>query len=193
MLKLNKEKAVFTTIGASNHSEGEREQHDFYATENIAAYLLAENERLKNVWECACGDGELAKVFKNMGVLNRASDLIDRGYGESKVDFLKQTGTFNGDIVTNPPYKQAEAFVRHAYNLVTKGNKVCMFLKLTFLESKARKKLFKEIPLKTLYVSSSRINCYKNNDRSYGSSAIAFGWYVWEKGYTGEPTIKWIN
>ena len=54
MLKLNKEKAVFTTIGASNHSEGEREQHDFYATENIAAYLLAENERLKNVWECAC-------------------------------------------------------------------------------------------------------------------------------------------
>lgn len=184
---------MFTTIGASNHSEGEREQHDFYATDNIAAYLLAENEQLKNVWECACGDGELAKVFQNMGILRRASDLIDRGYGEPKVDFLKQIGAFNGDIVTNPPYKHAEAFVRHAYNLVTEGNKVCMFLKLTFLESKARKKLFKEIPLKTLYVSSSRISCYKNNDKSFKSSAIAYGLYVWEKGYTGEPTIKWIN
>lgn len=185
--------SAFITLGVTNHSNGEREPHDFYATDNIAAYLLAENEQLKNVWECACGDGELAKVFKNMGILSRASDLVDRGYGESKVDFLEQIGAFNGDIVTNPPYKHAEKFVRHAYNLVTEGNKVCMFLRLTFLESKARKKLFKEIPLKTLYVSSSRIGCYKNNNRENAAKTIAYGWYVWEKGYKGNPTIKWIN
>lgn len=192
-MKAGNKQTPFAIIGASNHSEREREPHDFYATDNIAAYLLAENEELKNVWECACGDGELAKVFKNMGILARASDLVDRGYGEPKVDFLSVYEPFNGDIVTNPPYSHAEEFVRHAYNLITEGNKVCMFLKLTFLESKSRKKMFEEIPLKTLYVSSSRIRCYRNNDRSSKSNAMAFGWYVWEKGYTGEPTIKWIN
>lgn len=24
-------------------------------------------------------------------------------------------------------------------------------------------------------------------------SAIAYAWYVWEKGFTGDPVIKWFN
>ena len=23
-------------------------------------------------------------------------------------------------------------------------------------------------------------------------TAVAYGWYVWEKGFTGKPTIEWI-
>lgn len=192
-MKSGNYKTVFATMGATNHSEGERAEHDYYATDPVAATLLIQEENLSGVWECACGDGALAKVFDKSGVLKRATDLIDRGYGKGGIDFLQEQGTYDGDIVTNPPYKHAEDFIRKAYELIPDGRKVCMLLKLTFLESKARKKLFKDIPLKTLYVSSSRINCYRNNDRSFKSSAIAYGWYVWEKGYTGEPIIKWIN
>lgn len=192
-MKSGNYKTVFATMGATNHSEGERAEHDYYATDPVAATLLIQEENLSGVWECACGDGALAEVFDSIRVLNRATDLIDHGYGKSGIDFLQEQGTYDGDIVTNPPYKHAEDFIRKAYELIPDGRKVCMFLKLTFLESKARKKLFKEIPLKTLYVSSSRINCYRNNDRSFKSSAIAFGWYVWEKGYKGDPIIKWIN
>lgn len=192
-MKSGNYKTVFAMMGATNHSEGERAEHDYYATDPVAATLLIQEENLSGVWECACGDGALAKVFDKSGVLKRATDLIDRGYGKGGIDFLQEQGTYDGDIVTNTPYKHAEDFIRKAYELIPDGRKVCMFLKLTFLESKARKKLFKEIPLKTLYVSSSRINCYRNNDRSFKSSAIAYGWYVWEKGYTGEPIIKWIN
>ena len=192
-MKSGNHKTVFATLGATNHSEGERAENDYYATDPVAATLLIQEENLSCVWECACGDGALAEVFDSIRVLNRATDLIDRGYGKGGIDFSQEHGTYDGDIVTNPPYKHAEDFIRKAYELIPDGRKVCMFLKLTFLESKARKKLFKEIPLKTLYVSSSRIKCYKNNNRSYGSSAIAYGWYVWEKGYTGEPIIKWIN
>ena len=65
---------VFTTLGASNHAKEEREKNDFYATDNIAAHLLLENEPLKNIWECACGDGELTKVFDKAGVLGKRSD-----------------------------------------------------------------------------------------------------------------------
>jgi len=77
---------------------------------------------------------------------------------------------------------------------IQEGRKVCMFLKLTFLEGKARKKFFEKYPPKTLYVSSSRINCARNGDfKSFTSSAMAYGWYVWEKGYTGETQVKWFN
>ena len=46
---------VFTTLGASNHSEGKREENDFYATDPIAIKLLLEQEQFKNkILEPAC-------------------------------------------------------------------------------------------------------------------------------------------
>ena len=97
------------------------------------------------------------------------------------------------DIITNPPYSHAQEFVEKAMELVEEGGKVAMFLKLTFLEGKKRKELFKKYPPKVLYVSSSRLQCAKNGDFEGVGTAIAYGWFVWEKGYKGEPVIRWIN
>ena len=69
-----------------------------------------------------------------------------------------------------------------------------MLEKLQFLEGKSRKKFFLENPPKVVYVSSSRLNCAMNGDfDKYESSAIAYAWFVWEKGFKGDPIIKWIN
>lgn len=81
--------------------------------------------------------------------------------------------------------------------LIDPGHKVAMFLKLQFLEGKERRELFKKWPPKVVYVSSSRIACAKNGqfdkDGKKASSAVAYAWYVWEKGYTGDTVVKWIN
>lgn len=188
-------KAVYTRLGASNHALEDRETEDYYATEPKAAELLLEVEpNLMNIWECACGEGHLAKVFETANKLNKASDIVNRGYG-SQEDFLDCSKAYNnGDIVTNPPYGKAQEFVEKALELVDNGRKVCMFLKVLFLESSRRKKLFQKYPPKAIYVSSSRINCAKNGDfNKYPSSAIAYAWFVWEKGFIGKPTIEWIN
>lgn len=188
-------KAIYTCLGASNHALEERQKEDYYATDSKAAELLLEVEPdLDNIWECACGEGHLAKVFDKAGKLKRATDLIDRGYGNVE-DFLFNKELYNnGDIVTNPPYKYAKEFVEKALELIEEGRKVCMFLKLTFLEGKARKELFKKYPPKVVYVCSGRIPCAKNGDfDKYPSSAVAYAWFVWEKGYKGDTVIKWIN
>ena len=79
---------VFSTLGATNHSNYEREKDDFYRTDPIAAERLLELIDLpKNIWECACGDGALAEVFIKQGYQVKATDLINRGYGVSGVDF----------------------------------------------------------------------------------------------------------
>lgn len=31
------------------------------------------------------------------------------------------------------------------------------------------------------------------NFASISSSAAAYAWFVWEKGFKGDPIIKWIN
>ena len=142
-----KRSTIFTNIGASNHAQGEREKNDYYATDPRAAELLCDLETFSpNIWECACGEGHLAEVFKKRGYNVVASDLIDRGYGTAGVDFLKWDMPFDGDIITNPPYKYAKEFVEHALSLIPDGRKVVMFLKVQFLEGQARRKMFDEVP-----------------------------------------------
>lgn len=189
-------KAVHTTLGASNHSVEERQEHDFYATEPKATELLLKMESFSDtIWECACGQGHMSEVLKTVGYNVVSTDLIDRGYGQGNVDFLRCTEKdLKMDIVTNPPYKYAKEFVEKAMEVVADGQKVAMFLKLQFLEGKARKELFEKYPPKTVYVSSSRLICAKNGDfDSTTSSAVAYCWYVWEKGYIGDTVIKWFN
>lgn len=191
-------KSIFTCNGASNHSAGERERNDYYATEPKAVVLLLEQEKFSPyVWECACGEGHMSEVLKAHGYNVFSSDLIDRGYEGTKVlDFFKATHS-TMDIITNPPYKYAKEFVEHALNISNDGAKIAMFLKLTFLESKKRRALFDKYPPKTVYVSSARLQCAKNGDfvtyKEGAGTAVAYAWFVWEKGFSGAPTIKWIN
>lgn len=189
-------KSTFTCLGASNHCEHEREVNDYYATDPFAAEILIMVEPLlSSIWECAWGEGHLAKVFAKYNKLALASDLINRGYGNTFVDFLKtDREDWYDDIVTNPPYKYAKEFVEKSLELIENGRKVCMLLKLTFLEGKTRKKFFKKYPPKIIYVFSGRLACAKNGDfKNKMSSAVCYAWFVWEKGFKGKPTIEWVN
>ena len=173
---------------------GEREPNDYYATEPNAVELLLEQETFTPyVWEPACGEGHISKVLEAHGYKVLSTDLIDRGYGEGGVDFLSiKIADISRDIITNPPYKYAKEFVEHALEISSESTKVAMFLKLTFLEGQSRRELFAKNPPKTVYVSSARLQCGKNGVFE-GSSATAYAWFVWEKGYHGRTVIKWIN
>ena len=189
--------SIFKTLGASNHTENERQEHDYYATEPKAVEILLQNETFNhNIWECACGEGHISKVLQAAGFDVYSSDLIYRGFGDPEpFDFLEETiEDFEGDIITNPPYKFALEFVQKALDAVQSGRNVAMFLKLTFLEGKGRKQFFLCNPPKSVYVFSGRVKCAKNgNFDLLGSSAVAYAWFVWEKGFKGDPIIKWVN
>lgn len=190
--------SVFKTLASSHHSDSDRQPYDYYATEPRAAQLLLSVEEFSpNIWECACGEMHLANVFRDAGYNVRCSDIVNRCDNEV-MDFLDITNTYwDGDIITNPPYKYAQEFIEKALSIIPNGRKVAMFLKVTFLEGKKRKRLFTIHPPTCIYVSSSRINCAMNGNfeglRTSGGSAVAYAWYVWEKGYKGETVVKWIN
>ena len=190
-------KAKNYTNGAYNHTTTDREVNDFYATDPKAMEELLKVEKFSpNVWECACGQGHLAKVLENHGYNVKSTDLIDRGYGEGNVDFLNCQEPFDGDILSNPPYKFAQEFVEHSLDLIPKGRRVGMFLKLNFLESKRRRKFFEKYPPEYIYVSTSRLQCAKGGDfEKYKLSGIpiAYAWYIWKKGYEGPTPLTWFN
>lgn len=213
--------STFKCLGASNHVEEDREVNDYYATDPEAAeWLLKIEPELNDIWESFCGEGHLAKVFNEAGKLKAVSDLVDRGYYPEGIstkyplDFFKFNKIWKGDIVSNPPYKYALESVKHALSLINEGRYVVMFLKLTFLEGKNRKKFFQETPPVRVWVSSSRIACAKNGEfkviktdkegnvklDSKGnpqyeepSKAVCYAWFVWQKGFKGYPEVRWFN
>jgi hypothetical protein len=195
--------SIYKTLGASNHTKEDREENDYYATSPSAAKMIIKMEKLNNnIWECSAGEKHLSNVFEESGYNVRSSDLIVRTKGVEKLDFLSPenngwSGVDSYDILTNPPYKYSREFVEKAMNITPIGCKVIMFLKLQFLEGKARKILFEKYPPKTIWVSSSRITCAKNGDfksmKDGGGSAVCYAFFVWEVGFKGVTSLKWFN
>ena len=191
--------SVFKTLGASNHCEDERQIEDYYATDPEAVEMLLDREEFDHtIWEPACGGGHISRVLESHGYDVVSTDLIDRGYGKGGIDFLKCDDSVEPQIpfsiVTNPPYRYAQEFVERALSLVRPGGKVAMFLKLTFLEGQSRWRLFRDNPPIRVWVSCRRLVCAKNGDfDATEGSAVAYAWFIFEKGYKGDPAIKWFN
>ena len=96
-------------------------------------------------------------------------------------------------IITNPPYKNTEAFITTAVDIIASGKYVCFWMPTRYLAGKSRKILFTKYPLHKVIVSSSRLMCAKNGDfKSDNSPAIDFAWFIWKKGYTGDAILKWV-
>lgn len=187
---------TFVTMGAKGLVD-DREENDFYATEPKATELLLEKETFnKDILEPCAGMGHIRDVLVSHGYNVTATDLVYRGVDDIKQEDVFNIKEFNGDIITNPPYKIALPILKHCLDIIPEGNKVAMFLKVLFLEGKERKKFFEENPPRYIYiyVASGRLNCAKNGDfEKYTSSAVAYAWFVFEKGYKGDTIVKWSN
>ena len=180
------------SIVGSSRNNGDREENDFYPTPTYAVEELLRREKFNgNIWECACGEGDISEVLIKNGFDVISTDLIDRGYGK-QLDFLK-SNIQSDNIITNPPYKLALQFILKAKQ--QSNSKIAMFLKTVFLESTSRYEMFQdaEYPLKTIYQFSKRVSLYKNGKKMKNSGMIAYAWYVWDKDYKGKPTIEWIK
>lgn len=188
-------RSVKITHGFTGAGNSQEEKTDYYATEPKAVELLLEEENFNiNIWECACGGNHMVNALKKQGFYVLATDIINRvGEGVTVYDFLKHKGKWKGDIITNPPYKYAKEFIEKALEVTKHNAKIAMFMKLSFLESNARRQFFKDNPPQTVYVSSARLRCAKNGDFKKAKDAISYAWFIWKKGYKGRTVIKWIN
>lgn len=188
---------VYKNIGASNHTDNDRQSHDYYATEPKAVRMLLELEKFEGkIWECACGEGHLSEEMKRLGYEVYSTDLINRGYGDGQVDFLgiENHETIDMNIITNPPYIYANEFIEKALDIMTEGNKLALIMPTRYLEGKARKRIFTDTPPKVLYVSSSRLKCAINgNFEAMTGSAVSYAWFVWQKGHKQDTILKWFN
>lgn len=190
MVKKNK----LVTIG--HHPDAERQVDDYYATEPKAFDVWPAKTQFSNVWEPAVGGGHIAKEMEKIGILSRVSDIVDRGYPKTEIiDFLHYKGKWSGDIITNPPFKLAAEFINKAMEILEPNRKLALFMPIRYLEGIKRYKSIKKYPPKEIWCSVKRLTCAKNGDPEIFAkgSATAYAWFVWEKGFNGNPQVFWFN
>ena len=112
-------------------------QHQFNPTHPSITQMLLDREEFDGtIWEPACGQGDMNRVLIDRGYDVFSTDLTDRGYGEGRVDFLKddQISRFGkvDNIITNPPFKIATEFVLQSKKVAQK--KTCIFNRTSFWE-----------------------------------------------------------
>ena len=97
------------------------------------------------------------------------------------VDFGAKRWAF---VVGNPPYKEAEAFVRKCFELLEEETGRLLFLlRLNFLGSQKRRQLFADLPLAHVFVLSKRPS-FTNG----GTDATEYAWFLWDRAHpVGEP------
>lgn len=198
--------SIWKTLGASNHTDKERQKEDFYATDGVAIDKLRSSYDIpKRVWECSCGEGHLSKRLSAFGHQVYSSDLIDRGYGVTGRDFLMEqsfpwVGYDLDDccILTNPPFKPSVDFIEHALRIAPYDHTpIIMLMKTTALEGKGRwERLYSKGYLHAIYQFRERLLCAKNGDfegmRAGGGSAVAYAFYVFMRKRCDAPKIYWI-
>lgn len=179
-----------------------RDGLDFYIEPRWTVDALLDVEPfIGQIWDPACGSGTILMACANRYGIDRVtgSDIADRGVGGVQ-DFLDPQYQFVNveNIICNPPYGVAEAFVRRSLGIASR--KVAMLVQSKFPYSQTRHALFSSYPPARIYFLSDRPSMPPGDLLLAGKikpegGKLDFLWMVWEAGRP-EPVrteARWLR
>lgn len=147
-------------------------------------------------WEPTCGRGYMASTLAEYFRTVRSSDVHDYSYGEI-FDFLSisaETATPHDCpdwIVTNPPFRLGEEFVRRALQLAKSG--VAMLVRTGFIEGAGRyERLFRDRPPSCVAQFVERVPILRGRVDPRASTATGYCWLIWQTGAAVPTRLAWI-
>jgi hypothetical protein len=159
-------------------------KNDLYETPPCATRaLIPFLDRDRVIWEPACGPGAIVRELEAAGFSVHATDLVHYGlegaFGE--IDFLMERPDRHMPdvIVTNPPFKLADEFTRHALTL---ASTVWIFQRLSWLEGAKRADLI-EGHLDHILLGIERLPMMHRDGwegPKLAASAMPFAWFRFE-------------
>ena len=183
-----------------------REALDYYVEAPwVVDGLLTKESFVGTIYDPACGSGNIPRQAMSHGWRVSYSDIVDRGYPGTVVhDFLgDRRPPFRVDnIVTNPPFKHAEDFVRRGMQIAT--HKVALLLRLEFLATVRRHDLFTREHRPRRVIVLSRRPSMPPGEKLFAKNMthetiratngrVEYCWIIWAHGHRGETSITWVN
>ncbi len=174
-----------------------RRDSDFYSTPSWVTEILIPYLPEGNIWEPACGEGDIVSVLEKYGKNCLSTDIREiSNYkyvnGIFSVNFLERImgDKLYPNIVTNPPYSLAKEFVEHAINLTEPENGFCALLLNNNWDTAKGNSLLTKLPcFDKKIVITKRIRWIVG---STGSPRENHAWYFWNwKTIDTLPTIHY--
>jgi hypothetical protein len=142
--------------------------------------------------EPATGRGHMSKVLWEYFSDVHSSDIFDYRYGQ-KTDFFSGVYTDQSFdwVITNPPFRLAEDFVRTGLKVARVG--VAMLVRTVFVESVGRyNRLYKPYPPLRMAQFTERVPMVKGRLDKKASTATGYCWVIWINGHDGDTHLVWI-
>lgn len=186
---------VSAARGFSKGKVYERAADDWYVEPVQATLDLLDRVRFTgSVWDPACGGGNVLQACRERGIECLGTDIAPRPGAARLHDFLADAPApmAADNIICNPPYGAAEAFILKALRLAPR--KVAMITRLAFMEGQARRDhLFLPHPPARVLVFSRRLSMPPGGtDIKPQGGAVAYCWLVWDAGHDGATEVAWI-
>lgn len=156
-----------------------------WATRALFSYIMPDDE-LGYVWEPACGAGYMARAILEYTDDVKATDIR----GNPPVDFLTpDNGPYFDWVITNPPYKLAEAFFHRAVEVA--GN-VALLVRINWLQNGGRyERIFKPYPPAIIAIFAARMPAAQGKVIRKESMYFQHCWAVWKKN-NRKTQLVWI-
>lgn len=184
------------SLNVRNAPVYDRPADDWYVDPVWCTELLLKHERfVGEIYDPCAGGGNIVTACRAAGLPTKASDIAPKSDGIVALDFLSYSERYQ-NIIFNPPYKDAERFIRHALSLAT--SKVAALVQQQFPFSQARHRLFTETPVARLYLLSTRPSMPPGRLLQSGEIKAAGGktdylWIIWDHDHKGPPQSFWLK
>jgi hypothetical protein len=175
-----------------------RDKDDFYVEPSWCSERLFAVERFEGlILDPACGSGRIVKAARAAGLGAMGTDKVDRGAldwpARNFLSPLLAPGLSN--IVSNPPFGLAEAFVERA--LMVAERKVAFLLPTIWLHGDKRARWLRQTPLRCVYLLCPRPSMPPGKVLQRGAKATGgmkdYCWLVWLRGFQGAPEVRWLH
>lgn len=172
----------------------EREEHEHYVEPRwVSERLFQEEEFNGAVWDPCCGFGHIVQSALNAKKTVTYSDIVDRGFLNTLVeDFFATDNRKVENIVCNPPFNIAPEFTTRAVSLA--------FGKVAIVFPTARLNAahwVRHLPLLRVWLLTPRPSMPPGHTllagQKPGGGKMDFCWLVFERGFSGKPTIEWLR
>jgi hypothetical protein len=182
----------------------ERAGNDFYATPSWVTEALLKHIRFRGpIWEPCCGDGAMSSVLGRHGHEVVSTDLVDRGFGVSGIDFLACREVPGGcrSLVTNPPYGDSGShagqsrsptamldFLRHALMLTASvRGQLALLVRLQWIAGQRAAEVMSSAPFAGVVILKQRI-CWFDRGEDTKPAQHHHAWVVFDHAHpSGQP------
>jgi hypothetical protein len=169
-----------------------RERFSHYVEPGWVARRLFDVEHFDGgLHDPACGFGRIVQAAWEIGLDATGADIVDRGFGDTGIDFLTDT-TPRTNICCNPPFNIVRKFIAHALEVTT--GKVAAIMPVPRLNAAH---WLQDTPLARVWLLTPRPSMPPGHviarGEKPGGGKEDFAWLVWIRDYAGSPRLGWLH